>query len=85
MKEIGTPVEQNESYLKREDYQKNLVRIINGVREKIELGGGKKAIEKQHAKGKLTARERINLLIDESSDFIELNTFTAHDMYKEYG
>lgn len=85
MKEIGTPVEQNETYLKREDYQKNLVRVLNGIREKIELGGGSKAIEKQHAKGKLTARERINLLIDEKSEFIELNTFTAHEMYKEYG
>ncbi len=44
---------------------------------KIELGGGDDRIEKQHDKGKLTARERIDLLVDEGS-FIELNPFVEH-------
>lgn len=43
----------------------------------IEIGGGEKRIEKQHARGKLTARERINLLLDEGS-FIELDAFVKH-------
>lgn len=46
-------------------------------REKILLGGGKKAIDKQHAKNKLTSRERINLLLDPGS-FVELDQFVTH-------
>jgi methylmalonyl-CoA decarboxylase alpha subunit len=46
-------------------------------REKIEMGGGMKRIEKQHAKGKLTARERINLLFDEGT-FVEIDAFVKH-------
>ncbi len=47
------------------------------VKKKIELGGGEKRIEKQHNSGKLTARERINLLLDEDS-FIEIGAFVEH-------
>ena len=82
---IGTNLNRNETFLKREDYHKNLIRKINAVKETIKLGGGKSAIEKQHEKGKLTARERIDKLIDKDSSFLELNTFAAYDMYKEYG
>ncbi|SIT81419.1 acyl-CoA carboxylase subunit beta [Edaphobacillus lindanitolerans] len=46
-------------------------------RREIELGGGDERIEKQHEKGKLTARERIDLLLDEGS-FVELNPFVTH-------
>ncbi len=45
----------------------------------------KKQLTRQHSKGKLTARERVHLLIDENTDFFELNTLCAHEMYKEYG
>ncbi len=85
MKKIGSNIRNQKYYLQREDYYKNLVRKLNGIRAKTELGGGEKAIERQHKKGKLTARERIAKLIDKGSEFIELNTFCAHDMYKEYG
>ncbi|NMA86792.1 MAG: methylmalonyl-CoA carboxyltransferase, partial [Tissierellia bacterium] len=47
------------------------------TRESIELGGGEKRIEKQHERGKLTARERIHLLLDEDS-FIEIDAFVKH-------
>lgn len=47
------------------------------TKKKIELGGGEKRIEKQHSQGKLTARERINLLLDEGS-FIEIDAFVKH-------
>lgn len=47
------------------------------TKEKIELGGGEKRIEKQHKSGKLTARERINLLFDEGS-FVEIDKFVEH-------
>lgn len=85
MKNIGKPVKEDESFLKRQDYQRNLIRKLNAEREKLKLGGGKKAIEKHKAKGKLTARERINLLVDEPKSFYELNTFAAYEMYEEYG
>ena len=51
----------------------------------IEQGGGKKSIEKQHEKNKLTARERINYLIDKDSPFIEIGAFAGFGMYAEYG
>jgi methylmalonyl-CoA decarboxylase alpha subunit len=47
------------------------------TKKNIELGGGEKRIEKQHGEGKLTARERINLLLDEGS-FIEIDAFVKH-------
>jgi acetyl-CoA carboxylase carboxyltransferase component len=85
MTQIGSNIKSNDSFLRREDFHKNLIRKINAVRDTIKLGGGKSAIDKQHEKGKLTARERIEKLIDKGSTFFELNTFAAHDMYKEFG
>ncbi len=82
---IGTQINKNESFLRREDFYKNLIRKINAVKETIKLGGGKSAIQKQHEKGKLTARERIEKLIDKGTGFFELNTFAAHNMYEEHG
>lgn len=49
--------------------------------EKLELGGGEAKIEKTHAKGKLTARERIQLLFDEGEDSFELGLLVAYDEY----
>ncbi len=85
MKKIGTKQTEIKHFAKREDNYKNFVRKIEAIREKTKLGGGEKAIERQHKKGKFTARERVAKLIDENSDFFELNTFCAHNMYKEYG
>ncbi len=85
MTKIGSPKNEDESFLKREDYYKNLVRRLNAERQKIMLGGGQKSIEKHKAKGKLTARERINRLVDSPGDFRELSTFAAHGMYGEFG
>ncbi len=85
MSKIGNHVQQNSTYLQREDYYKNILRKLNSEKEKVKLGGGKKAIEKHKAKGKLTARERISKLIDNEKDFFELSTFAAFNMYNEYG
>ena len=72
MKTIGNPIKENESFLKREDFQKELLRKLDALKNKIKLGGGQKAIEKHKAKGKLTARERIKRLIDSEKSFFEL-------------
>lgn len=68
-----------------EDHLKNGVFRLQAKREKVRLGGGEKKIEKHHAKGKLTARERIDYLRDEDSDFLEIGTFAGDGMYEEYG
>ncbi len=85
MRKLESKLKKDKAYLVREDFYKNLIRKLNGIHEKIKLGGGQKLIDKQHEKGKLTARERIAKLIDEGSSFLELNTFAAYDMYNEYG
>ena len=51
----------------------------------IRLGGGEKAAEAQRAKGRLTVRERLNLLLDEGTELLELGLWAAHGMYSEYG
>ena len=82
---IGSPLKENESFLKREDYQKELLRKLDTIRKKVKLGGGQKSIEKHKAKGKLTARERIDQLLDNPNEFFELSTFAAYEMYQEQG
>ncbi len=52
---------------------------------KIRLGGGTKKIEKLHAKGKLTARERVNYLVDKETDWLEIGAFAGFEMYEEHG
>src|SRR5262245_43459076 len=73
------------------DFQKNSRRVIDLLTELknqdevIRQGGGAKAIEAQHKKGRLTARERIAKLIDPDSYFFELGAFAAFEMYEEWG
>ncbi|TVR79353.1 MAG: acyl-CoA carboxylase subunit beta [Saprospirales bacterium] len=74
-------IERNKNF----DAMKLLLSGLNRKREKILPGGGKGKIEKQHAKGKLTARERISMLIDEDTDFYEIGIFAGYKMYEEYG
>jgi 3-methylcrotonyl-CoA carboxylase beta subunit len=67
------------------DQTSNALRKLMAIGEETKLGGGKKNIEKQHEKGKLTARERIEKLIDPGSDFLELGLYAAHGLYEEEG
>ncbi|MDT3697466.1 MAG: carboxyl transferase domain-containing protein [Ignavibacterium sp.] len=85
MRQIGNKLSEDSSFLKREDFQKELLRKLNAVKDKVKEGGGKKAIEKHKAKGKLTARVRIEKLIDNPKDFFELSTLAAYGMYDEFG
>ena len=68
-----------------EDENKLGVSRMHRRLERIYLGGGKTKIEKQHSKGKLTARERIDYLIDEGSYFFEIGAFAGYEMYKKHG
>ena len=58
---------------------------LRDERSRIEMGGGDKSIDRQHAKNRLTARERIAGLIDPGTDFFELGTWSAFGMYDEWG
>ncbi len=70
---------------KNEDYNKLKLSETLQKLDKIYLGGGKKRIEKEHAKGKMTARERIAYLLDKDKESIEIGAFAGYDMYKEHG
>jgi 3-methylcrotonyl-CoA carboxylase beta subunit len=65
-------------------FMADLVSQVRNEEEKIREGGGAKAIDSQHAKGRLTARERIHLLVDPGS-FFELAGYAAYGMYEEWG
>jgi 3-methylcrotonyl-CoA carboxylase beta subunit len=62
-----------------------LLTAIGAQEDEIRTGGGAKAIEAQHAKQRLTARERLNLLLDPGTAFFELGLFAAFGMYEEWG
>lgn len=70
---------------KNEDFNKLAVSEIKHKLNKIYLGGGKKKIEKLHLKGKMTARERIEYLIDKNTKPVEIGAFAGEGMYEEYG
>jgi acetyl-CoA carboxylase carboxyltransferase component len=69
----------------RERTMQELVEQLRRDELQIAEGGGRPAIERQHEKGRLTARERIALLIDPESEFVELATYAAFQMYTEWG
>jgi len=75
----------NLEFNKNEDTMRMALSQLKSRFEKISLGGGKKAIEKQHEKNKLTPRERIAYLIDSNSSFIEIGSFAGYEMYEEQG
>jgi acetyl-CoA carboxylase carboxyltransferase component len=63
----------------------DLISEIHNEQDQIRVGGGEKAIESQHKKGRLTARERIAKLIDPGTQFRELGLYAAYGMYEEWG
>src|SRR5689334_3166311 len=75
----------NLEFNKNEDKLKLSLSEMRKRLEKIYEGGGKKAIEKQREKNKLTPRERIDYLIDKDKTFIEIGAFAGYEMYAEQG
>ena len=68
-----------------EDYNKLLVSDLRKRFIKVKLGGGQKRIDKHHEKGKMTARERIDYLLDPKAKSIEIGAFAGENMYAEHG
>jgi len=73
------------SFNKNEDHNKLLLSELKKKHLLVAKGGGEKRIEKLHAKGKMTARERIDFLLDSSSKSIEIAAFAGDTMYPEHG
>ncbi|RMA58664.1 acyl-CoA carboxylase subunit beta [Ulvibacter antarcticus] len=73
------------NFNKNEDHNKLLASELRQKLSKVKLGGGEKRIEKQHAKGKMTARERVAYLLDDKKPSIEIGAFAGEGMYEEHG
>lgn len=73
------------NFNKNEDHNKLLLSELKKRLVKVKLGGGKSRIEKLHSKGKMTARERIDYLLDPKKESIEIAAFAGEDMYAEHG
>jgi acetyl-CoA carboxylase carboxyltransferase component len=77
--------EKHIAFNKNEDEMKLMISSLNKKLNQIHLGGGKEKIKKQKAKGKLSARERVSILLDKDSSSIEIGAFAGYKMYEEYG
>ncbi|WP_440881329.1 acyl-CoA carboxylase subunit beta [Tenacibaculum sp. C7A-26P2] len=75
----------NLTFNKNEDHNKLLLSDLRRRLAKVKLGGGQSRIDKLHEKGKMTARERVDYLLDDNSKSIEIAAFAGEDMYKEHG
>lgn len=73
------------TFNKNEDHNRLLLSTLKQRLAKVRLGGGEKRIEKLHAEGKMTARERIDYLLDEKAKSIEIGAFAGEGMYPEHG
>ncbi|KAB2895097.1 MAG: acyl-CoA carboxylase subunit beta [Flavobacteriales bacterium] len=83
---IGTPIQEDDlTYAANADVNRQRMRVIDAVANTVRMGGGTKAVSRHHAKGKLTARERIDALIDPDSFFLEVGLFAAEGMYEDEG
>ncbi|CAI8309209.1 MAG: putative propionyl-CoA carboxylase beta chain 5 [Flavobacterium sp. SCGC AAA160-P02] len=75
----------NINFNKNEDHNKLLLTELKKRLVKVKLGGGQHKIDKHHQKGKMTARERIDYLLDVNTKSIEIAAFAGQDMYLEHG
>ena len=73
------------NFNKNEDHNKLLISELKKRLVKVKLGGGQERISKHHEKGKMTARERIDYLLDPKTKSIEIAAFAGEQMYKEHG
>jgi len=73
------------NFNKNEDHNRLLLSALKKKLIKVKLGGGKTRIEKHQSKGKLTARERIDYLLDSNTKSIEIGAFAGEEMYQEHG
>jgi acetyl-CoA carboxylase carboxyltransferase component len=85
MGRIGNPLSKINGVEKNLEHYQGLLRQLQSATARVMQGGGEQAIERHHARGKLTARERIAKLLDPGTRFQEIGLFAAHEMYQEVG
>lgn len=85
MTQIGSEIKKDAAVIRNENHMKTLLQDLAKKGEIVKQGGGEAALAKQRKRNKLSARERIQRLIDSDSTFIEVGLFAAYDMYEEYG
>ena len=73
------------NFNKNEDFNKLLISDLRKRFTKVKLGGGQERMDKQREKGKMTARERVEYLLDNKTNSIEIGAFAGDDMYNEHG
>ena len=76
---------ENLDFNKNEDKMKLKISKMNNILQEIYRGGGEGKIKKHHDKGKLTARERIDALLDKNTEHLEIGAFAGYEMYTEHG
>src|SRR5919108_5093888 len=79
---LTTQVERDETFEHRRERMQGLVDELRERTALVAAGGGEKAVERHRSRGKLTARERIDLLVDPAGSFLELNALAAWDLYE---
>ena len=83
---LGSAVEaEARSFQARDGQYRALLDDLRERQAAIEAGGGARRIEREHRRGKLTARERIARLLDDADEFLEIGTFAGYEMYEEVG
>ncbi|HXD68596.1 MAG TPA: carboxyl transferase domain-containing protein [Gaiellales bacterium] len=71
----------SDDFLRNREHMRSLVAELDRHLERVRAGGGEKAVERHHARGKLLARERVERLVDPGAAFLELSPLAAHGMY----
>ena len=82
---IESKLKKNDTFAKRAEHWRGEVERLREQEAVLREGGGAKRQDKQRAKGKMTARERVNALCDPGAPFLELGLWVAHGFYEEYG
>ena len=82
---LESALQADDATRRRAEHWRAEVEKLRAEEERLRLGGGPKALEKQRQQGKLTARERVAALVDPGSPFLELGLWAAHGMYAEWG
>jgi len=82
---MGDITQQNTDFNRNEDKMMQLVSALQRKLDKVYEGGGKSRIEKEHAKGKMSARERVDYLLDKDAPRIEIGALAADGMYEDHG
>lgn len=82
---IGSPIVNDAAFARNEEAMRSLLRDLRTKAQQVRQGGGAEAIARHRSRKKLTARERIERLVDPGTPVLEIGLFTAYGMYEEYG